>query len=160
MILFIGMEETVVEADGVEQCSALGEGDHAPVVLEESDGEKIRPMLDEEDEEEYKLYQAKISEEIAEAAKIKAKLLLEQSNYTNTSQSVSNAKKEGEQPNKRPDSLNIDSLLRLFKSDFFDSWIGISYLFRYTSPGVHDYLCNQLYTMPDEDIEFYLIELW
>ena len=75
-------------------------------------------------------------------------------------------------------SLNIGSLLRLFKSDFFDSWmgtywtqryiektlinaitVGISYLFRYRQPGVYDYLCNRLYAVPDIDIEFYLVEL-
>lgn len=57
-------------------------------------------------------------------------------------------------------TLNIGSLLRLFKSDFFDSWIAISYLFRYQNSGVHDYLCNELYAMDDNEIEFYLIELW
>jgi len=112
-------------------------------------------ILGEEGEEEFKIYQAAISEEI-EAAKIKAKLMLEQSNYTNTSQLV----EENSEPEmKKKDSLNIDSLLRLFKSDFFESWIQISYLYRYTSPGVHDYLCNQLYNMPDSDIEFYIIDL-
>lgn len=55
---------------------------------------------------------------------------------------------------------NLGSLLRLFKSDFFDSWIAISYLYRYRSSGIHDYLCNEFYNTPNDDIEFYLSELW
>jgi hypothetical protein len=55
---------------------------------------------------------------------------------------------------------NLGSLLRLFKSDFFDAWIAISYLFRYQTSGVHDYLCNELYNTNEDDIEFYLIQLW
>src|SRR3990167_1052376 len=55
---------------------------------------------------------------------------------------------------------NIGSLLRLFKSEFFDPWIGISYLFKYRTRGVHDYLCEQLFSFSDDDIEFYLAELW
>eukprot|EP01096_Ripella_sp_DP13-Kostka_P006490 TRINITY_DN2324_c0_g1_i2.p1 TRINITY_DN2324_c0_g1~~TRINITY_DN2324_c0_g1_i2.p1 ORF type:complete len:849 (+),score=275.90 TRINITY_DN2324_c0_g1_i2:188-2548(+) len=56
-------------------------------------------------------------------------------------------------------SQNIGSLLRLFQSEFFDSWMGVSYLFRYPSKGVHDYICNRLFSMPDDEIEFYLVEL-
>lgn len=128
------------------------------VYEEEVNTTKEHPMLDDKAEEEYRLYQAKIKEEI-EAAKLKVDLMYQTSNYTNMSQPVQ-PKSEIEESEQKRDSLNIDSLLRLFKSDFFDSWIGISYLFKYTSAGVHDYLCNQLYTMPDRDIEFYLIELW
>ena len=111
-------------------------------------------LLGAEEEKEYKIYQAKIMEE-ADAAKVKAKAqqMNEQSKYKSTS----SPKDDSAQ---RKESLNIDSLLRLFKSDFFDSWIGISYLFKYPGSGVHDYLCNRLYAMPDRDIEFYLIELW
>merc|ERR1712137_691074 len=110
-------------------------------------------LLGAEEEKEYKIYQAKIMEE-ADAAKVKAKAqqMNEQSKYKSTS----SPKDDSAQ---RKESLNIDSLLRLFKSDFFDSWIGISYLFKYPGSGVHDYLCNRLYAMPDRDIEFYLIEL-
>lgn len=124
----------------------------------ESKENKEHPMLDNKAEEEYRVYQAKIREEI-EAAKLKVDLMYQSSNYTNAGQLVT-PKTENEETEQKRDSLNIDSLLRLFKSDFFDSYIGISYLFRYRSAGVHDYLCNQLYTMPDRDIEFYLIELW
>jgi PI4KB/PIK1, accessory (PIK) domain len=55
--------------------------------------------------------------------------------------------------------LNVGSLLRLFKSGFFDSWITISYLYKYPRAGVHDYLVNELYKMPDADVEFYIFQL-
>lgn len=64
------------------------------------------------------------------------------------------------QPQRSERHLNVGSLLRLFKSGFFDSWLGVSYLYKYpASPGVHDYLCNELYNLPDDDIEFYLVQL-
>jgi phosphatidylinositol 4-kinase len=56
--------------------------------------------------------------------------------------------------------LNLGSLLRLFKSSYFDAWMSVSYLWRYPSPGVHDYLVNQLYSLPDNQTEFYLTQLW
>mmetsp|Transcript_9862 Transcript_9862/g.39983 ORF Transcript_9862/g.39983 Transcript_9862/m.39983 type:complete len:811 (-) Transcript_9862:41-2473(-) len=56
-------------------------------------------------------------------------------------------------------SINMGSLLRLFRSEFFDVWMCVSYLYRYPSSGVHDYLVNQLYSMPDDDVEFYLVQL-
>ena len=57
-------------------------------------------------------------------------------------------------------SSSVGSLLRFFQSQFFDTWISVSYLYRYPSPGIHDYLCNALYSMPDDEIEFYLVQLW
>ena len=57
-------------------------------------------------------------------------------------------------------SINMGSLLRLFKSEFFDSYILVSYLFKYQQAGVHDYLCNELYKLSDIDVEFYLPQLW
>jgi hypothetical protein len=61
----------------------------------------------------------------------------------------------------RPKSdINLGSLLRLFKSGFFDSWITVSYLYRYPdNSGVQDYLTNELYKLSDEDVEFYLFQL-
>ena len=115
-----------------------------------------RPILNVEEEQEYLRYQEKIKEEERAAAKLKAKLILQESKYTYAGQSLNNSP----QKTQKRESLNIDSLLRLFKSDFFDSWLNINYLYRYTSDGVHDYLCNQLYTMPDVDVEFFLIDLW
>jgi hypothetical protein len=57
--------------------------------------------------------------------------------------------------------LNEGSLLRLFKSSYFDAWMNISYLWRYSSPGgIHDYLVNHLYSLPDKQTEFYLTQLW
>lgn len=55
--------------------------------------------------------------------------------------------------------LNLGSMLRFLRSGFFDSWIGISYLYKYPSEGIHTYLCNELYNLPDDDIEFYLVQL-
>eukprot|EP01091_Cochliopodium_minus_P010362 TRINITY_DN2721_c1_g1_i1.p1 TRINITY_DN2721_c1_g1~~TRINITY_DN2721_c1_g1_i1.p1 ORF type:complete len:884 (+),score=279.68 TRINITY_DN2721_c1_g1_i1:127-2778(+) len=56
-------------------------------------------------------------------------------------------------------TINMGSLLRLFKSEFFDSYILVSYLFKYQQAGVHDYLCNELYKLTDTDVEFYLPQL-
>ena len=56
--------------------------------------------------------------------------------------------------------MNIGTLLRYFKENSFDCWIVVSSLYKYPSIGVHDYLCNSLYSMPDEEIEFYLVQLW
>ena len=74
------------------------------------------------------------------------------------STSIDNAKISAEMM--ETPAQNLGSLLRLFKSDFFDSWIAVSYLFRYRNPGIHDYLCNELYNTRTDDIEFYLSELW
>ncbi|GJQ13773.1 hypothetical protein GpartN1_g5564.t1 [Galdieria partita] len=56
--------------------------------------------------------------------------------------------------------LSMGWLLRLFRSDFFDAWMAVTYLYRYRgSRGVHDYLCNELYKLSDEDLELYLPQL-
>eukprot|EP00887_Chlorella_sp_A99_P002805 scaffold6.g2805.t1 len=52
-----------------------------------------------------------------------------------------------------------DLLMRFFESEWFDTWIAVTYLFKSTSPGVQDYLCNRLYTLPVGDIERYLSQL-
>jgi phosphatidylinositol 4-kinase len=55
---------------------------------------------------------------------------------------------------------NLGSLLRLFKSDHFDAWMAISYLFRYSKQkGVFSYLCNEFYKLSDDDVEFYLAQI-
>mmetsp|Transcript_11841 Transcript_11841/g.13026 ORF Transcript_11841/g.13026 Transcript_11841/m.13026 type:complete len:673 (+) Transcript_11841:137-2155(+) len=56
-------------------------------------------------------------------------------------------------------NINLGSLLRLFKSSYFDEWLCVSYIYRYPKPGVHDYLCNQLYQLKQSEIEFYLPQL-
>jgi hypothetical protein len=149
----VGVNEVSVELqnDAQSQQGTLEKGTSEPVTT------PSKGILGEEEEAEYKLYQAKIQEEMdASQVKRRAEEMLAKSNYTGAS--VEPAQPTAAQA--RKESLNIDSLLRLFKSDFFDSWIGISYLFRYPGAGVHDYLCNQLYQMPDPDMEFYLVELW
>lgn len=36
---------------------------------------------------------------------------------------------------------------------------GCRYLYKSNSPGVQDYLCNRLYTLPERDVERYLSQL-
>ncbi|KAL1921517.1 uncharacterized protein VTP21DRAFT_11233 [Calcarisporiella thermophila] len=51
-------------------------------------------------------------------------------------------------------------LLRLFTSEHFNSWIAVSYLFRYPdSVGIQHYLCNELKRFPNSEIEFFLPQL-
>jgi phosphatidylinositol 4-kinase len=54
---------------------------------------------------------------------------------------------------------SLGSLLRLFKSSFFDVWMAVSYLYKYSHNGVWDYLCNELYRLPEAEVEFYLGQL-
>jgi len=35
----------------------------------------------------------------------------------------------------------------------------VSYLYKYPLKGVHDYLCNELYKLADDEVEFYLVQL-
>lgn len=49
-----------------------------------------------------------------------------------------------------------DAVCRLFTSEFFDEWIAVSYLWRSQSQGVHDYLCNRVWTLSDAGVERYL----
>lgn len=53
--------------------------------------------------------------------------------------------------------LSMGWLLRLFRSDFFDAFMAVTYLYRYRdSRGVYDYLCNQLYALADADLEAFM----
>lgn len=57
-------------------------------------------------------------------------------------------------------SSNSYLLLRLFTSEYFDSWLAISYIFRYPHiTGVQHYLCNELRKFPAEEVEFFLPQL-
>lgn len=52
-------------------------------------------------------------------------------------------------------------LLRLFESDFFDSRLAISYLFKYPkSIGIHHYICKALQKFNEADIRFLLPQIW
>ena len=51
------------------------------------------------------------------------------------------------------------SLLRLFKSDFFNVHLLITHLLRSKNEGTMDYLINELYTESLEDIDFYMPQL-
>jgi hypothetical protein len=58
-------------------------------------------------------------------------------------------------------AANVGSLLRFFQSMFFDSWITISYLYKFREhAGVCDYLCNELYKFQERDVEKYIPQLW
>ncbi|KAI7885089.1 hypothetical protein K492DRAFT_234424 [Lichtheimia hyalospora FSU 10163] len=51
-------------------------------------------------------------------------------------------------------------LLRLFTSEFFNSWIAVSYLFRYPdNVGIQHYLCSELKKFPISEVEFFLPQL-
>lgn len=52
-----------------------------------------------------------------------------------------------------------DLLLRFFDSEFFNEWIAVQYLHTSKSPGVQDYICNRIYTLPENGIEKYLSQL-
>eukprot|EP01125_Pyxidicula_operculata_P017767 TRINITY_DN6267_c0_g1_i1.p1 TRINITY_DN6267_c0_g1~~TRINITY_DN6267_c0_g1_i1.p1 ORF type:complete len:753 (-),score=164.04 TRINITY_DN6267_c0_g1_i1:126-2384(-) len=57
-------------------------------------------------------------------------------------------------------NINLGSLLRLFKSIHFDTWMAVSYLWQYSHiEGVQAYLSNEFYKSNDDDIEFYLSQL-
>ena len=64
-------------------------------------------------------------------------------------------------PAKSTRSVEPESwLLRLFESEFFDSRLAISYLFRYPSNvGIHHYICRELKKFPENDIEFLLPQI-
>ncbi|KAI8874231.1 hypothetical protein GQ42DRAFT_159911 [Ramicandelaber brevisporus] len=51
-------------------------------------------------------------------------------------------------------------LLRLFTSQFFNSWLAVSYLFKYpASVGIQHYLCERLAKCPTEELEFFIPQL-
>ncbi|KAL9233341.1 hypothetical protein vseg_008358 [Gypsophila vaccaria] len=50
-------------------------------------------------------------------------------------------------------------LIRFFDSAFFCEWIAVSYLYKHDHPGVRDYLCNRMYTLPLTGIESYLFQI-
>ncbi|KAH9622800.1 hypothetical protein KSS87_022492 [Heliosperma pusillum] len=50
-------------------------------------------------------------------------------------------------------------LIRFFDSAFFCEWIAVSYLYKHDHPGVRDYLCNRMYTLPLTGIEGYLFQI-
>ncbi|CAN8070414.1 unnamed protein product [Agarophyton chilense] len=56
--------------------------------------------------------------------------------------------------------LSMGGLLRLFRSEFFDAFMAVTYLYRYRqSRGVHDYLCNELYKLHDADLETFMPQI-
>ncbi|KAJ2786182.1 Phosphatidylinositol 4-kinase pik1alpha (PI4-kinase)(PtdIns-4-kinase) [Coemansia javaensis] len=61
---------------------------------------------------------------------------------------------------RRGSARNSSLLLRLFTSQFFDTWLAVSYIFRYPRlVGVQHYLCNELRRFPRAEVEFFLPQL-
>lgn len=59
------------------------------------------------------------------------------------------------------DNDEIGSLLRMFQSQYFTVAMLVLYLKKYfENKGIHDYLINQLYSFQDNELEFYLPQLW
>eukprot|EP00929_Paragymnodinium_shiwhaense_P035790 TRINITY_DN19284_c0_g1_i6.p1 TRINITY_DN19284_c0_g1~~TRINITY_DN19284_c0_g1_i6.p1 ORF type:complete len:874 (-),score=160.14 TRINITY_DN19284_c0_g1_i6:59-2476(-) len=56
-------------------------------------------------------------------------------------------------------ATSMGSLLRLFKSEYFDAHLHMHYLLKMEQSGVQDYLVNELYKMGQDDIDFYLSQL-
>lgn len=55
-----------------------------------------------------------------------------------------------------------DLLLRLIKSDYFDAWIGLAYLWKYDGKdvGLQYFLCERMKERPMGEIEFVLPQIW
>ncbi|ONM18681.1 Phosphatidylinositol 4-kinase alpha 1 [Zea mays] len=49
--------------------------------------------------------------------------------------------------------------VRFFNSAFFCGWIFVSYLYKHDHAGVHDYICNRMYTLPLPGLEAYLFQV-
>ncbi|KAM3708630.1 hypothetical protein ACJW31_02G111100 [Castanea mollissima] len=63
------------------------------------------------------------------------------------------------QINRASESGENGWLIRFFDSAFFCEWIAVSYLYKHDHPGVRDYLCNRMYTLPLPGIESYLFQV-
>ena len=54
-----------------------------------------------------------------------------------------------------------DSLLKLFRSEYFTMDMLIEYLYkRFDDPGLQDYLLNKVFSLSEQDLDFYLPQLW
>lgn len=55
-----------------------------------------------------------------------------------------------------------DLLFRLIRSDYFDAWIGLNYLWKYNGKdvGLQYFLCERLRERPMSEIEFVLPQIW
>lgn len=55
---------------------------------------------------------------------------------------------------------DVGPLLRQFRSELFGVFSIVVQLYRSDKIGVHDFLCNELYSKPEDEVEFYLPQLW
>ncbi|RZC44217.1 hypothetical protein C5167_037163 [Papaver somniferum] len=77
----------------------------------------------------------------------------------NRGNSENNSPREIVRPNLLSESGESGWLIRFFDSAFFCEWIAVSYLYKHEHPGVRDYLCNRMYTLPLSGIESYLFQV-
>ncbi|MCL7045732.1 hypothetical protein MKW94_005900 [Papaver nudicaule] len=78
----------------------------------------------------------------------------------NRGQSENNSPREIVRQNLLSESAGESGwLIRFFDSAFFCEWIAVSYLYKHEHPGVRDYLCNRMYTLPLSGIESYLFQV-
>jgi len=62
---------------------------------------------------------------------------------------------------KEHDKEDIGSLLRLFQSEYFTISMLIYYLNKkFKNEGINSYLVNKLYSISNDDIDFYITQLW
>lgn len=59
------------------------------------------------------------------------------------------------------DKEDIGSLLRLFQSEYFTISMLIYYLNKkFQNEGINSYLVNKLYGISNDEIDFYITQLW
>ncbi|EGG16167.1 phosphatidylinositol 4-kinase [Cavenderia fasciculata] len=64
---------------------------------------------------------------------------------------------------KDKEKQEIENLIKLYSNgnQKIESWTAISHLFKHLmTPGIVDFLCNKLYTLEDQDIDFFITQLW
>lgn len=64
-------------------------------------------------------------------------------------------------PQKGKPKNNVGSLLMLFQSEFFTTDMAIMYLNKkFHEPGVRDFLINKFHIINENEMDFYLPEIW
>lgn len=64
-------------------------------------------------------------------------------------------------PQKGKPKNQLGSLLMLFQSEMFTSDMAMMYLNKkFNEPGVRDFLINKIHNFKENEMDFYLAELW
>ena len=138
-------------------------------------------------EEEYKVLQEKMTAEQIELIRKKTEAIYQQSNYTFAGQDIpspalSPIPSPAPSPtisstligsssalqqllslttNTSPTVSEMDSVIRLLNTKAFTCSVAVAFLFKNTKNiEIYNFICNSLCKLPDDDIEFYLIDLW